>query len=51
MGRPIDLDNQLAADRDEIDDVAIDWVLSPKFPARKPAIAEGLAKDGLSARL
>jgi hypothetical protein len=51
MGRPINLDDKLAADRDEIDNVAIEWVLPPKFSARKPAIAEGLPKDCLSGGL
>jgi hypothetical protein len=36
MGRPIDLDYRLAGDRDEIDNVAIDWLLPPKFPAFAP---------------
>ena len=47
----IDLDNQLVLPAAEVDDVAIDWLLTPEPGARQLSIAERLPQPMLCFRL
>src|SRR6185312_8016443 len=47
----VDLDDQLAFNRDEVDDVSAYWVLPSEFPGRQAAPAQRLPEPRFGARL
>jgi len=51
VGCAIDFDDQLAFDSYEVDDVSVDLVLSPEFPASEPAGPESPPEPALCVRL
>jgi hypothetical protein len=51
MRHPIDFNNQLAIDRNEIDDKAVDRMLSAKFSTRQPPISQRLPQTRFGACL
>jgi hypothetical protein len=51
MRHPVDFNNQLAIDRNEIDNEAINRMLPAKLPVRQPAISQRLPQTGFGACL
>jgi len=42
MRHTVDLDYELSVERDEVNDISVDWVLAAKFPSCQPAITQCL---------